>query len=161
VYAAHLHAGMAAFDDDRDAQGIELVFDGIGDLEREAFLHLRAAGEAVNGAGEFTEADDLAARGEVGDVGFAEEGQEVMLAEAVELDIAEDDGAITLLVKLALQVKGGVFAQAGAHFAEGASNAPGGIEEAVAGRVLAEGDEEFADGALDASGVEWLEVLGG
>lgn len=48
----------------------------------EAFLNLEAAGEEVDDAGEFADAEDVAV-GDVADVAFAEEGEHVVFAEAV------------------------------------------------------------------------------
>ena len=36
----HLHAHVAGFDDDHDAEGMEGLLDAFLDLERHAFLHL-------------------------------------------------------------------------------------------------------------------------
>ncbi len=64
----------------------------------EALLHLQAAGEDIDEAGDFAEADDLAV-GHVGDVRLAEEGKQVMLAHGEELDVLDDDHLVVVDVE--------------------------------------------------------------
>src|SRR5688572_10070465 len=85
--AAHGHAQMGRLDDDRDAERLELLHQRLGDLRREPLLHLQPAREDVDDAGDLAQPDDLAVRN-VGHVAFAEERQQVMLAEAVHVDVA-------------------------------------------------------------------------
>ena len=76
-----------------DAGRLEHVHDRVGDLVGEPLLHLEPAGEDVHDAGHLGEAEDLAV-GDVGDVGPAEERQQVVLAQRVELDVAHHDHAL-------------------------------------------------------------------
>ena len=50
--AAHHHAEVLGFEDDGDALRVNGVGDGVGDLTGEALLHLEAAGEDVDDAGD-------------------------------------------------------------------------------------------------------------
>ena len=59
------------------------------DLVGHALLQLQPAREDVDQARDLAEADHLAVR-DVGDVALAEERQQVMLAHAVEVDVADD-----------------------------------------------------------------------
>ena len=84
--AAHRHAEVRAFDDDGDAQGIDLLADGVGDLAGEPLLHLQPSREHVDESRDLAESDDAALR-DVRDVALAEERQQMVLAEAVEVDV--------------------------------------------------------------------------
>ena len=64
----------------------------------EALLHLQAAGEDIDHAGNLGEADDLAI-GDIGDVGLAEEGQQMVLAHGEELDVLDDDHLVVVDVE--------------------------------------------------------------
>ena len=67
----------------------ELFVDQLGDLPRHALLNLQAPGVDFDNAWNLRQADHLAA-GNVGDMGLAEEGQHVVLAHRVHLDVADD-----------------------------------------------------------------------
>jgi hypothetical protein len=81
---------MRGLDDDRDAKRPNFFFDGRRDLRGEPLLHLQAPRKRVDDAWDLAQANHLAIRN-VGDVSFAEERQQVMLAEAVQIDVADDD----------------------------------------------------------------------
>ena len=74
------------FDHHRHALWLEHPVNGLGDLRGHGFLRLEAAGEHLDHAGELAEAHDTSTR-DVGDVHLAEEGQQVVLAQAVHLDV--------------------------------------------------------------------------
>ena len=75
--------------------GRTLSANGLGDLRRQPFLHLQPPREHVDEPRNLAEADDLAV-GNVGDVALAEERQQVMLAEAVEVDVPHDNHLVIL-----------------------------------------------------------------
>ena len=77
--AAGHHAEVFGFDYDADAVGVEVFFEGFGDLLGEAFLVLEAAGEVFDDAWEFGEADDFFLR-DVADCDGAEEWEHVVFA---------------------------------------------------------------------------------
>ncbi len=89
-YAAHHHAEMAGFDDHAYALRLDYFLNGFGDLRGEAFLNLQAAGEEFDQARDLAQADHLAV-GDVGYVHFAEERQQVVLAEAEHFYVFDDD----------------------------------------------------------------------
>lgn len=74
---AHHGAHMGTFDDDADAEGIEDIIEGIGDLGGHPFLDLEAAGKDFDDAGNFREADHFFV-GDVGDAGTAKEGEHMV-----------------------------------------------------------------------------------
>ena len=80
---------MRALHDDGDAERRDLLLDHLGDLMREPLLHLQPAREHVDETRNLAEADHPLLR-DVGDVAFAEERQQVVLAQAVEVDVLDD-----------------------------------------------------------------------
>ena len=65
---------------------LEHLLDRLGDLHGEALLHLEPAREHLDEPRDLREPDDAAVR-DVGDVDAPEERQQVVLAEAVEVDV--------------------------------------------------------------------------
>jgi hypothetical protein len=64
----------------------------------EAFLDLQAPRKQFNETNHFTQADDLAGR-QVTHMALSEEGQEVVLAQTVDLDIPDDHHLVILDIK--------------------------------------------------------------
>jgi hypothetical protein len=125
----------------------------IGDLGGETFLDLRPSGVSLDKSCELTEADDFAV-GEVGDVRLAGEGEQMMLAEGMELDVAEEDDFVVALVEDGLEVKVGVLLEAGHQFAVRSGDAVGSFEESFAIGIFADGKKDFADGLFDAGDID-------
>ena len=148
-YAAHHHAQVAGFDDDADAGGFQGVHEGAGDLVGEAFLHLQAAGEEVGEAGQFADTDDASA-GDVADVADAEKGQQVVFANRVDFDVADDDHVVVFCFENGvLEEFGGGFGRGGAdQVFPGVGGAAGGVYEAGAVGVFAEGENPLFDDVL-------------
>src|SRR5205085_8433035 len=73
----------------------EDVVDRVGDLRGQTLLYLQTAGEHLDHTRQLAQADDFLAR-QVGDVGASEERQQVVLTQAVELDIAHHDHLVVL-----------------------------------------------------------------
>src|ERR1700694_4516588 len=78
---------MRGLDDHADALWLQRGLQRVADLGGEALLHLETAGEHVDTARNLAQAED-APVGDIGDVCLAEERQEMMLAEAVHLDVS-------------------------------------------------------------------------
>ena len=89
---------MPRLDHDRHTLGLGDIHQGLGDLARHPLLELEAVGEHVDQPRDLAQADD-AAPGHVGDVRRAEEGQHVMLAEAEEGYLPDEDHLVVLLVE--------------------------------------------------------------
>ena len=83
-----MHRCVASIDDG-DAERLDLLADGLGDLVRHALLDLEPPGEDLDQPRDLAEADHLALR-DIGDVAAAEKRQQVMLAETVEVDVLDD-----------------------------------------------------------------------
>ena len=97
-YTAHHHAEVFRLEDDGYSLRIDGFGNGIGDLTRQTLLHLKPAGEYIDEAWNFAEADDLAVR-DVGYMRFAEEWQQVVLAHGIELDVLDDDHLVVVDVE--------------------------------------------------------------
>ena len=92
--APHLHAEVTGFDHDDDPFGLEGIGQAVADLRRETLLHLKAAGIYLDQAGYLAEPYD-ALGGDIAYVHLPEEGEQMVLAEGVKLDVAHDDDART------------------------------------------------------------------
>ena len=136
--AAQPHAQVLGFDHDADAARGEVLVEGVADLLRQALLELRPTGENVHRAREFREPHDPVAGRQVGDVGPAEKGQEVVLAGAVELDSAHDDRLLRGLLEGGCEVARGVLGKSCKHFTIGLGDPSRRIEETIAVRVFAD-----------------------
>ena len=73
-------------DHDRHPAGCSASHERVGDLGGELFLDLQPAREDVDDARDLGEADHFAI-GDVGDVRFADEGQQMMFAHRIKLDV--------------------------------------------------------------------------
>ena len=116
-------------------------------------MHLRAAGNRFHDAGQLAQSHHLAA-GNVADVGHAGERQEVMLAHAVEADVAHKDHLIVFLGEEFLEMHARVVVQAGKEFGIHAGHAGRRFAQAFAVGIFADGSEDFAHGALDSQLVD-------
>ena len=93
--AAHHHAEMLRFDNNTDTFGVDWLHEGFCNLAGKALLHLQSTGEAVDETGEFADAVHFVA-GDIADVTLAEKGEKMVLAHAVDLDVAHDDHVVAL-----------------------------------------------------------------
>src|SRR6476620_7250141 len=76
---AHHHAQVHGLDDDADAARVQDFADGLGDLIRQPFLDWKATRENLHEPRQLGETNNPA-RGDVSDMGLAEERQKVVLA---------------------------------------------------------------------------------
>src|SRR5436190_18839057 len=88
--AAHRHAQVGRLDDHGDADRRNLLADRIGDLVREPLLNLQPAAEHVDQPWNLAQPDDAGTRN-VGDVALSEKRQQMVLAQAIEVDVLDDD----------------------------------------------------------------------
>src|SRR5690606_39232171 len=93
-------------------------------------------------------ADDLAA-GHVGDMGLALERHQVVLAHAVEADVAQHDHFVVVFIEADLQVALGVVVQAAEQLGVHAGHAVGRALQAFAFGVLADRQQDLAHRPLD------------
>ena len=134
--AAHLHAHVLCLGIDDDSAVGEDSGEQFADVVGHAFLHLEASREGVDDACEFAQADD-AACGDVADGHLAEEGQDVVFAQGVELNVLDDDDFASLVLKDGAVHDGvGVLAVAAGVLDECLGGAHGGLGETFAVRVF-------------------------
>ena len=158
--AAHHHAQVASLDDYAHALGFDYFLDGFGDLGGEALLDLQAAGKEFDETRDFAKADDFAV-GDVRYVYFAEEWQQVVLAEAEHFYVLDDhhfvvgDGE-----ERAFEQGFGIFGVAAGEELHGFANALGSLLEALAVRVFPEADEHFLDEIFEGSVGEGGQIFG-
>ena len=92
-HAAHHHAQVPRLDDHADALGFEVVHQRAGDLVGQALLQLQTARVKIRQTRQLADAQD-AALGDIADMAPAEKRQQVVLAEAEDLDILDDDHVV-------------------------------------------------------------------
>ena len=129
---------MLGLDHHADAFGGEGVHDGGGHLVGEPLLDLEAAGEEVDDPRELADAEHLAF-GDIANVALSKEGQHVVLAQAVELDVADDDHVVVFdgedgIVDDLLQILSIALGQE----LHGLGGAVGGVDQPLAGGVLSD-----------------------
>src|SRR5579864_136460 len=138
LHTPHLHAEVTGLDDDANPPGRERPVERLRDLLRHLLLKLQAVGEDADQARDLAQANDLALR-QVAHVAGAEEGQHVVLAQAVERDVLDHDHLVVVLVE-----DGACDDVLGAHavpvgqLAQRARDARGRGPQALALRVLAQ-----------------------
>ena len=114
THAADRHARVRRFEHDEHAARGQFLLHQVGDLLRHPLLNLRLAGHRVDHAGQLAQADDSAGR-DVSDVEPAREGQQVVLAEAGELDVLLQDHLFVIDFERLAQQQTRVGVQAGEH----------------------------------------------
>lgn len=156
LHAPHDHAQMARLHDDGDALGLEDLHDGVGDLLGQALLDLQAAAEHLGDAGQLGDADDLVLR-DVGNVHLSGKGHEVVLAQAEDLNVLDNDHLVVALLEDGIVDNvADVLLVALGKVEHGLGVALGRVDDAGAVGVLADALENGADG-----GLHLLEALGG
>src|SRR6185503_17898530 len=143
--AAHRHAQVRRLDDHRHAQRMQFRLERLGNLGGQPLLHLQPAGKDIDDAWDLAQADHAAVRN-VSHVALAEERQQVMLAEAVHIDVAHDHHLVVLdgeqrAVDDVIDV-GAITAR---EKAERLLNPARGLDEPLAFRILAERLQQLAD----------------
>src|SRR5688572_10778670 len=83
LHAAHGHTEVRRLHDYGDAERLRHLVNRVGDLLREALLHLEPPREHIDDSRQLRQADDPFRR-QVGHVALAEERQQMMFAETVE-----------------------------------------------------------------------------
>lgn len=152
--ASHNHTQMRAFHNDRNALRPQDLLDGDSDLPRQPLLQLQTARKHLCDAGKLGEAED-APVGDVANVHFARERDEVVLAHGEDLDVLDDDELVVVfgedgVVDDRLQV----FLVAFGEVEHGFCVARWRVEEALAVGVFTDAFEDRTDAAGRL--VDWL-----
>ncbi len=140
---------MRGLQHDADATCVEFAHEQIGQFLRHPLLNLRPTSQHLDGSCQLAQADDLAI-GQVGDVGLAQEGEQVMLAHRLEADVPDQDHLIVLDRERLLEQFAGVLVQAGEDLGVHASHPCGRLLQALPVGVLADGDQDLTNGSFDA-----------
>src|SRR6202050_1375124 len=144
-YAPHHHAQVARFDHHGYSLGFDYLLDGFGNLRGQSLLNLQAAGKEFDQAGDFAEADYLAVR-DVGYMHFAEEWQQMVLAEAEHFYVFDDDHLVVVDGEERAFEQGlGIFAVAAGEELQGLVNSLRSLLETFAVRVFAYANDHFLD----------------
>lgn len=93
---AHRHAHVASLHDDGDTARADSLHDRKGDLLREAFLDLKAAGEGLGNTGELAQSENKLVR-DVADRDLAGERNKMVLAEREDVDVTDNDHLLVIL----------------------------------------------------------------
>ena len=150
AHAAHRHAQMLGLHDDDHPAGFEDPHQGVGDLGGHPLLDLRAPGVDVDEPGQLGQPGDLPLEvGGVADVGHAVEGHQVVLAEAVDLDVLDDHHLVVIGVEHRVEDVLGTLPEARELFGVRPRDARGGVDQTIAVGVLPDRDEDLTDRLLD------------
>src|SRR6478672_6091820 len=117
--ATHRHAQVLGLDDDDDALDVEVLDHRVGDLGREALLHLGAPGVDLDEAGELRQPG-----------------------------VPHDDELLVVDLERRAEDVGRGHVEPGVDFGERARHAARGGQQALAFRVLADGEEQLPHGRL-------------
>ena len=143
--AAHGHAQVRRLHDDGDTERGHAVADGVGDLVRQPLLHLQSAAEYVDDSRKLAQADDPRVRN-VGDVALAEKRQQMMLAQAVEVDVPDDDHLVIIdREQCAVEDVLDVRVVPARQELEGLLNPFRRVEQSFAAGILAELSQQLSD----------------
>jgi len=91
--SAHHHAEMAGLYDDTHSFRFQYFVERVANLLAEALLHLQTSREDIHDPRDLAEADHGFVR-DVADVDLADDGQQVMLAQRITLDVFYDDHTV-------------------------------------------------------------------
>ena len=143
--AAHLHAHVLGLDDNHYPQWFEGCLYALAYLLRHALLNLEAVREAVHHAGYFAQACHLSV-GDVRHMHLTIEGEHVMFAKGIEIDVTHDDHLPVVLVELGrVEYRHRVLLIATGEEGHCPRHASWGLEQAFALRILAKDIEYGAD----------------
>ena len=150
LHPAHDHALVFALQYDDHAARFERLDQFLGDLGREPFLDLRPLGVDVDEPGQFGQASDAAVlAGDVADVGDTGEGQQMMLADAPDLDVLDQDQLVVAEIEGGRQHLGRVLVQAGQDLGVRLGHPFRGVPQTIAVRILTDPDQQLPDGPDD------------
>ena len=125
----------------------------VGDLFGHPFLHLRAVRQGLHHAGQFAQAQHAAVR-QVADVGVAHEREEVVLADAVEGDVADEHDLVIFFGECLAEMHLRVSVQPAEHLGIHAGHAGRRFQQALAIGIFAHRQQNLANGPFDAGMVD-------
>src|SRR5215472_13327877 len=150
AHPPHRHAQVLGLDHHDDAARLEGAHQRIGDLAGHALLHLRTPGVYVDEPGQLGKAGDLTLFvRDISDMGGADEWDQMVLAGAVNLDIAHQHHLVVISVEYGAEDFLRMLPHSGKLFGIGAGDPAGSAAEPVAVGILADRDEDLAHRTLD------------
>src|SRR5690606_29687984 len=115
------------------------------------FLHLWATGVDLDEAGQFRQSRDLAVLArDIADVGDTVEGNEVVFAGGVQVDIADEDEFFVADVEGDVEDFRRVAVESGEDLLIGPGSSARSLEQTLPVGVFADGDEDLTHGSGDA-----------
>src|SRR5262245_29322963 len=139
---------MSRFDDHAHPMRIELRLQGFGDLYSQSFLDLKSAREDIHDARNFAQSHHFLV-GQIADVNFSVERQQMMLAHAEEIDVLYDNHLIVFnWEKRTVQEVIDVAVIALGHEAEGLGHSLGSLDEPVPSGCFAKCQQHLCDQGL-------------
>ncbi len=147
VHAAGGHAFVAGVDHHRHTGRVQGFLDALGDLCGEFFLYLEAARVALHHAGQLADADHPVGR-HVADMCTADDRRHVVLAMALELDVAQDHHLVVAgdFLEGTPQILGRVRFITGEPVAISLDHPLGRVEQTFALRIIASPAQQYAHG---------------
>ena len=139
---------MLGLDKDHHALGLQLLHKGVGDLGGEPLLQLEPLGEHLHRPGHLAQTHHFPV-GDIGDGRRAIEGQHVVLAEGIEVDVLLHDHVVVVHVEALFQVLGRVVGIAPGQLLIHPGDAVRGLQQALAIDVLADPAEDQANALFD------------
>ncbi|CRH70678.1 Uncharacterised protein [Chlamydia trachomatis] len=135
---------MLCFHNDDDSLGVKNLVDGVRDLRGQAFLNLGTTRVAFDDTCELRQASDLATARNITDVCPTVEREQVVFADRVEGDVANQDKFVRSRLKLSTQVVARVFFQARKHFTPCACHPVRSSRQTFARRVLTDRNQQVS-----------------
>ena len=135
---------------DHHARRLQSGHQGVGDGGGETFLELQTGRSRAHQPHHLRQAGDLAVLGgDVGHVDHPEEGDEVVLAHGMEVDVAHQHHLLMAVRGHGHDYRGQVVGVGGDDLAEHVGHATGRADQALALRVFPDPLEKQTDGLLD------------
>jgi hypothetical protein len=140
---------MLGFEHNRYAKRFDFFHEGLSDLRGQPLLHLQAAGEDFNQTRHLGKSNDSMVR-QIGDMCLAHEGQQMMLAQGVKIEVFAQDHLLVRVLgeKRAIDDFFWVLAVTARKKAQRFDDTMGRSLKSVARGVLTNLPEQFADQIL-------------
>lgn len=153
--SAHHHAEVRRLDDHADSERRQNIVKRVRNLGGEPLLDLKSSRKDFDNSGEFAETDDTSV-GDVRNVRSTEERQQVMLAEAVDVDIANDDHlGIGVGERSTIDHPGHIVLVPGSETLQRSDDALGGASQAFACGVLTKEAKQPLDQVSRLGHLQW------
>ena len=139
---------MAGLNHHSDSPGLNQFHDGLGYLHGQILLVLQAPREDFRDASHLRQAEHFAF-GKIADVAYAIEGEHVVFAQGVDLDVADDDHLVHRRLENGSAYR--LFDGLGVSFGEkpvGFVRPPGGVHQPLSVRVFAQPLDELFEKIL-------------